>query len=185
MESNPWKFIRRREVFDNPWMQVREDEVINPGGGRNLYGNVHFKNQAIGIVPLDDHDNTWLVGQYRYTLDLYSWEIPMGGSPLDEDALTTAKRELREETGLSAARWERIMRLHTSNSITDETGYVFLARELSEGEPEFEECEKIRIRKLPLSEAVQMVLDGDITDAISAAALLKLGLQGSSRWPRA
>lgn len=175
-ESNPWQFIRSREIFQNPWFEIREDEVINPAGSVNFYGRVNFKNQAIGIIPLDDNENTWLVGQYRYVLDEYSWEIPMGGSPLGEDPLETAKRELKEETGLSAAKWHSLMRLHTSNSVTDEEGFVFVAQQLSYGETEFEETEMITVKKLPLSEAVQMVISGQITDAISAAGLLRLAL---------
>lgn len=177
-EENPWKLLQRRAVYDNPWIRVDEDEVRNPAGGLSLYGRIHFKNQAIGIIPLDEHGNTWLVGQYRYVPDAYFWEIPMGGSPYGENILETAKRELKEETGLTAARWTLLMRLHTSNSVTDEEGYVFLAEELTEGEPEFEETEDITVKKLPLKEAIAMVMDGRITDAISAAGLLKLGRRG-------
>lgn len=176
LDSNPWRFIRSREVFQNAWFEIREDEVINPAGSKNFYGRVNFKNQAIGIIPLDADRNTWLVGQYRYVLDTYSWEIPMGGSPLGEDILESAKRELKEETGLSAAEWAPLMRLHTSNSVTNEEGFVFVAKQLSQGETAFEETERITIKKLPLKDAVEMVLNGEITDAISAAGLLKLAV---------
>lgn len=169
-----WKKVSTRTVYENDWMQVREDEVINPGGGNNLYGHVHFKNRAVAIIALDDMDNTWLVGQDRYTLGEYSWELPMGGAPLDEPPLHAAKRELQEETGIRAANWEELMRLHPSNSITDELGFVFIARDLSFGETAFEEAEQLEVRKLPLADAVEMVLDGRITDAISAAALLRM-----------
>ena len=168
-----WKRLSSRTVYENDWMEVREDHVINPGGGENQYGHVHFKNRAVAIVPLDGAGNTWLVGQQRYTLDAYSWELPMGGAPLEEDPLAAARRELREETGLSAERWTELMRLHTSNSITDEYGVVYIAEELTEGEPEFEETEDLEIRKLSLAEAVEMVNTGEITDAISVAALLR------------
>ena len=169
-----WKKLSSRTVFENDWMRVVEDHVVNPGGGENQYGYVHFKNRAIAILPLDDAGNTWLVGQDRYTLGEYSWELPMGGAPPDEAPLDAAKRELRAETGLSASRWSEVMRLHTSNSITDELGIVYVAEGLTEGETAFEETEDLRIRKLPLADAVQLVYDGEITDAISVAAILRI-----------
>jgi len=169
-----WKTLDSRTVYENDWMRVLEDHVINPGGGENQYGHVHFKNRAIAIAPLDDDGNTWIVGQERYTLGEYSWELPMGGAPLDEAPLTAAKRELREETGLTANHWTEVMRLHTSNSITDEVGIVYVAEGLTEGETQFEETEDLRIRKLPLADAVQLVHDGELTDAISVAAILRI-----------
>ena len=167
-----WKKLSSRVIYDNPWMQVREDRVINPGGGENRYGYVHFRNHAVAILPVDDDGYTWLVGQERYTLGQYSWELPMGGAPLGEEPLAAARRELREETGLTAARWSELMHLHPSNSITDEFGIVFLAEDLTQGEPDFEETEDLAIRRLPLADALAMVDGGEITDAISVAALL-------------
>lgn len=173
--DNPWKTLSTKEIYDNPWITVHEHQVINPGGGNGIYGKVSFKNIAIGIIPIDEQGNTWLVGQYRYTLNEYSWEIPMGGGDMKVDALTSAQRELKEETGLSAAKWKNIMRIHTSNSVTDEEGFVFLATELTQGETEFEESEDLEILKLPLKEAIQMVMDQKITDSLSIAGLLKVG----------
>jgi len=171
-----WKLQTSKEIYDNPWLGLTEDEVINPGGGMSHYGKIHFKNFAIGIIPLDENNNTWLVGQYRYVPDCYSWEIPMGGGPLDIDPLESAKRELKEETGLTATHWEELMHLHTSNSVTDERGIVYIAKGLTEGETEFEETEDLKIIKLPLEDAVKRVMDGEITDSVSVAGLLKLAI---------
>ena len=172
--DNPWKPQSSKEIYDNPWLTLHEDKVINPGGGISLYGKVNFKNLAIGIIPLDQDNNTWLVGQYRYVPDCYSWEIPMGGGDINRQPLESAKRELREETGLIANDWQELMKLHTSNSVCDERGLVYIARDLTQGETEFEESEELLIQKLPFDEAVERVLDGEITDAISVAGLLKL-----------
>lgn len=170
---NPWQTLSTQPVYENPWISVREDQVRNPGGGAGIYGVVSMKNKAIGIVPLDSEGNTWLVGQYRYTLNEYCWEIPMGGGPAGQDALTSAQRELREETGLLAARWTQLARLHTSNSVTDEEGFVFLAEGLTQGNTEPEETEDLRLWKLPLAQALELVMSNRITDAISVAGLLK------------
>ena len=171
---NPWKPQASKKIFENPWLTLHEDKVINPGGGVSHYGKINFKNIAIGIIPLDENNNTWLVGQYRYVPDCYSWEIPMGGGPLNINPLDSAKRELKEETGLTARNWQELMQLHTSNSVTDERGLVYVARELTQGETAFEETEDLLIQKLPLEEAIERVLNGEITDAVSICGLLKL-----------
>lgn len=170
---NPWHTLSSEVKYHNPWISVREDQVQNPGGGQGIYGVVTMKNKALGIVPVDAEGNTWLVGQYRYPLNEYSWEIPMGGGLVELDVLESAQRELKEETGLTAARWTRIARLHTSNSVTDEEGFVYLAEDLTQGELEPEETEDLRLWKLPLAEAIRMVMEDRITDAISVAGLLK------------
>lgn len=171
--KNPWKTLSGEVKYDNRWIKVTEYQVINPAGGRGIYGKIHFKNKAIGIVAVDEALNTWLVGQYRYALDAWSWEIPEGGGPLDESPLNAAKRELQEETGLTAAKWSQIIRLHTSNSVTDEEGFIFLAEDLQQGEASLEETEAdMKVWKLPLKEALQMVIDGKITDSMSVMALL-------------
>ena len=169
-----WKKLKSRVVWENDWMRVFEDEVINPGGGRNQYGYVHFKNRAIAIIPLDADANVWLVGQERYTLNAWSWELPMGGALLAENPLDAAKRELKEETGLRARTWTEVMRLHPSNSITDELGIVYLAEDLTEGASDPEETEDLEVLKLPLDAAIAMVNAGEITDAMSVAGLLRM-----------
>ena len=172
--KQPWQLLDLRIVYDNPWIRVEEHRVVNPSGGRSLYGKVCFKNRAVGILALDTERNLYLVGQHRYTLDEYFWELPMGGAPPEEDTLAAAQRELKEETGISAMHWVELMRLHTSNSVTDELGLVYLATDLSFGAPELESTEDIAIRRLPLADAAAWVMDGRITDAISAAGILRL-----------
>jgi 8-oxo-dGTP pyrophosphatase MutT (NUDIX family) len=172
--DNPWTTLSVRRVYANPWLELWEERCLDPCGNPALYGKVSFRSKAVGIIPIDGEGHTWLVGQYRYCLNQYSWEIPMGGSPHPVPVLESAHRELREETGLSARRWEQILFVHTSNSVTDEEGYVFTAEDLEHGEPEFESTEKIEIRRLPLREAIRMAMDGAITDGLSVTGLLKL-----------
>ncbi|MEX2565216.1 MAG: NUDIX hydrolase [Cyclobacteriaceae bacterium] len=179
--KNPWTKLKEKPVYDNAWIKVEEHQVLNPNGNPGIYGKVSFKNRAVGIIPLDHEGNTWIVGQYRYTLDEFSWEIPMGGGPMEEEILESAKRELKEETGLTALKWTHIMKIHTSNSVTDEEGHVFLAENLREGETDFEDTEDLQILKTPFEEVLKMVLTGKITDAISIAGILKAAMifQGS------
>jgi ADP-ribose pyrophosphatase len=174
MENNPWKTVNSKKTYENPWISVTEHDVINPKGGKGIYGVVHFKNKAIGIIPIDEEENTYLVGQFRYPLNEYSWEIPEGGGPNDIDTLESAKRELLEETGLKAEKWELIQEMHLSNSVSDEKAYIFLATGLSQHEAEPEDTEDLKIKKLPFEEAYQMVLKGEITDSLTVAALLKM-----------
>jgi len=170
---NPWKRKSTHLIYENPWMSVIEDKVIRPNKSHGMYGHIHFKNKAIGIIPVDEEFNTWLVGQYRYTLNEYSWEIPTGGVPLDEDTLDGAKRELREETGLTAKKWTKLLKIHTSNSVTDEYGYIFIAQELTQGEMDWDETEELQIKKIPLKQTLQLVMDNEITDSLSICGILK------------
>ncbi|MEM0938203.1 MAG: NUDIX hydrolase [Bacteroidota bacterium] len=174
LEKNPWVTHTTKIIYDNPWIAVREHDVTNPGGGKGIYGVVHYKAFAIGIIPLDQELNTWLVGQYRYPLHEYSWEIPMGGGVLNVPRLDSAKRELKEETGLSAKKWTELCKIHLSNSVSDEVGYAFLAEELTQGETAFEETERLKIKKLHLKEVVEMCEKGKITDSLSVAAIYRL-----------
>lgn len=172
--KNPWKILSEKKIYENPWIGLNEYQVINPGGGKGIYGKVHFQNLAIGILALDEDYNTWLVGQYRFPLNQFSWEIPEGGGPLEEDPLKSAQRELLEETGISAASWVEIQRMHLSNSVSDELAIIYLARDLSFGESNPEETEQLTIKKIQFDEAFNMVMSGEITDSMSVAAILKV-----------
>ena len=175
-KTGGWKTKSTNVVYENPWIKVSHEEVITPKGTDGIYGVVHFKNTAIGVVPIDDEGNTWLVKQSRYALNQYTWEIPEGGCPYGEEPVNAAKRELEEEVGLQARHWEQLMTMHLSNSVTDEFCVVFVARDLFAGTQQLESTEDIEYKKLPLVDAIEMVKSGEITDGISVAALLRIAL---------
>ena len=174
-ESNPWTTLSSREIYCNPWIRIREDQVLKPDGNPGIYGVVEYRNRAVGVVPIDDDLHTWLVGQYRYTLDRYEWEIPEGGCPEGESLEACARRELLEETGLVAASLEPLMLdLQLSNSVSNETAHLFIARGLTQDRPQPEATEQITIRRLPLMDAIDMAATGQIRDAMSVIALLAI-----------
>jgi 8-oxo-dGTP pyrophosphatase MutT (NUDIX family) len=175
-QHNPWTILDQKMIYENPWIELTEFQVINPTGGKGIYGKVHFKHKAVGVIPLDEDWNCWLVGQYRFTLNQYSWEIPEGGGEMDEDPLEAAKRELLEETGLTATHWTKILTMHLSNSVTDEWSVIYLARGLKENEARPDETEKLVIKKIAFDEAVRMIEEGLITDAMAIAAIQKIQL---------
>jgi len=170
---SPWTTRGSRRVYDNPWITVREDAVTRPDGSDGIYGVVSMRNLALGAVALHDDGTTVLVGQFRYTLDAWSWEIPEGGGDPAADPLEEVARELREETGLSAGSWTGLGELHTSNSVCDERALLYLATDLTQGEADPEGTEELVTWRLDLGEAVAMALDGRITDAMSVAGLLR------------
>jgi 8-oxo-dGTP pyrophosphatase MutT (NUDIX family) len=174
-QKNPWTTLSSREIYLNPWIRVREDQVLKPNGSPGIYGVVEYRNRAVGVVPIDKDGYTWLVGQYRYTHNRYEWEIPEGGCPEGESLEDCARRELLEETGLVASELEPLLLdIQLSNSIGDETAHLFIARGLTQETPQPEDTEQIAIRRLPLSEAIQMAATGQIRDSMSVIALLFL-----------
>jgi 8-oxo-dGTP pyrophosphatase MutT (NUDIX family) len=175
-KNNPWKTLQSTQVYESPWICVHHHEVLNPAGNEGTYSVVHFKKLAVGIVPLDEENNTWLVGQYRYPMDSYTWEIPEGGGERDLTPLVSAQRELLEECGLIANQWKMIQELQLSNSATDEVAYLFVAKGLEYTQAQPEETEQLVIKKLPFYTVYQMVIDGNITDAMSVAAILRVKL---------
>ncbi|MCS7153383.1 MAG: NUDIX hydrolase [Bacteroidia bacterium] len=170
--ENPWQTLSSRLIYENPWIALREDKVIDPSGKPGIYGVIHYKNLALGVIPIDAEGFTYLVGQYRYPLGQYSWEIPEGGGRLDRDPLTEIQRELLEETGLTARCWQLLLRMHLSNSVSDELALIYLAWDLSVGIARPESTEKLQVLRLPLMEAIEWVHRGKITDSLSVAGLL-------------
>jgi 8-oxo-dGTP pyrophosphatase MutT (NUDIX family) len=183
--ANPWTTLESRPIYENPWIAVREDQVLRPDGHLGIYGVVHFKNKAIGVLPVDDDGHVWLVGQHRYPLDAYSWEIPEGGGPEGEAPEETARRELREETGLIAGRIEFLGRSHLSNSVSDEVAYLFRATELTHGPSEPEGTERLQVRRFDWATAWSMLQEGRITDSMSVIALLYEAFRRASGGPTA
>jgi 8-oxo-dGTP pyrophosphatase MutT (NUDIX family) len=180
--ESPWTTLDGRVVYDNPWIRVREDQVLRPDGKPGIYGVVEFKNRAVGVLPVDDDGGVWLVGQYRYTLSAYSWEIPEGGCPVDESPEQTARRELLEETGLSAARLEPLGGpVHLSNSVSNEIGWLFRATGLVRGTSQPEGTERIQVRRFSWQEIQSRLARGEITDSLSVIALLYETVRRSGR----
>ena len=175
-QQNPWTIVAEKNIYENPWIKITEFDVINPSGGKGIYGTVHFQSLAIGALALDENLNTYLIGQYRFPLNQYSWEIPEGGGSFGIDPVESAKRELLEEAGLVASEWTKILDMHLSNSVTDEYALIYLARNLTQHIASPEETEQLQVKKLPFEEAYQMVERGEITDSMSVAAILKVKL---------
>lgn len=171
-QRGSWRQLDQKMVYENPWISVTHENVLTPAGTAGIYGVVHFKSHAVGVVPLDDDGCVWLVKQFRYPLNQYSIEIPEGGSLLGDDMLQAAKRELREETGLTASMWTHLLDLHTSNSVTDESGLVYLAQGLTKGEMDLEVTEDIEVLRVPLTEAIDWIFAGKITDSLTIMGLL-------------
>jgi 8-oxo-dGTP pyrophosphatase MutT (NUDIX family) len=173
----PWTRHGRRVAYENPWITVYHDEVTRPDGQAGIYGVVHFANVAVGVVAIDEQDRVAMVGQHRYTLDAISWEIPEGGSPHAEDSLEGARRELLEETGLTARTWREIGRYQLSNSISDEAAVVYLATDLAHGTATPDGTERLEFRWLPFDEVMAMIASGEIEDALTVLPLQALALE--------
>ena len=173
-DQNPWTTLSVAERFDDPWIRVEEHAVATAAGERRGYGVVRFKKRGVGVVPIGAEGHTLLVGQWRYPLGRYLWEIPAGGHTPDEDPLRAARRELREEAALTAGSWREILRMDMSTAITDERVACFLAWDLDGSEPEPDPQEVLAVRRLPFAEAVELVWRGEITAAVSVASILKV-----------
>ncbi len=167
----PWRRRSRRVAYENPWIDVWQDEVDRPDGSAGIYGMVHFHGRAVGVVAIGDDGRLLLVGQHRYALDEYSWEIPEGGVEPSESLEAGARRELREETGHTAARWRQVARVTLSNSVTDERGALFLAEDLTAGTPEPDPSEVLEVRWATLDEVLAEIAAGEIHDVLTIAGV--------------
>ena len=176
VNAGPWIRHSRRIAYENPWITIWHDEVTRPDGEPGIYGVVHFANLAVGILAIDETGRVLLVGQHRYALDAYSWEIPEGGVPIGETALEGAQRELREETGIEAATWRELARSHLSNSVSDELAIVYLATSLTAGAATPDGTEALDVRWLPFDEVLAMTLDSRIMDALTILAVQRAAL---------
>ena len=174
LESNPWTTKSESLRYENPWIRLEHHEVITPGGSDGIYGVVRFKNLAIGILPLDENYNTWIVGQFRYPHKKYSWEMPEGGGSLGLDPIESAKRELLEECGLKAQKWQLVQKMDLSNSVSDEEALIYVATGLSEHKALPEDTEQLVVKKIPFSEMFTMVLNDQIHDSMTVAAVFKV-----------
>jgi len=172
----PWRRLTSDVVYENPWIRVHHEKVLTPAGTPGIYGRVHFRNQAIAIVAIDADEHVFLVKQFRYARGEYSLEIPKGGGARDVDPLEIAKRELKEETGFTAAKWQHLLQVQISNSVTNQDGHVFVAEQLMAGEQSLDDSEDIEVFRVPLADAIAMACDGRITDDFSVVSLLRVAL---------
>lgn len=179
-DPSPWRRLTRRTAYRNPWIEVWEDGVVRPDGRPGIYGVVHFDHLAVGVVPIGGDGRVLLVGQWRYALDRWSWEIPEGGGDPDEPALDAARRELAEETGYAAREWRELARVHLSNSVTDEEAVLFVARGLEAGAASPDGTERLELRWVPFDEAAAMCRDGRVTDVMTVVAIQRLELERAS-----
>jgi 8-oxo-dGTP pyrophosphatase MutT (NUDIX family) len=173
---NPYRVTDRKVLFDSPWIRLREDRIEHRCGGKRQYAVCGFRRTACGVLALDEQDRVVLVGQWRYPLETYSWELPEGGGEEWETPLETIQRELEEEAGLQAALWEPLSFFHTSNSSTDEEVFLFLAQDLAPagGGHGPEDTEELACLREPFDACVARALSGEITDSLTVVALLTL-----------
>ncbi len=175
-ERGPWRTKSEELKYETNWISIHHHEVIDLSGKDGIYGVIHFKNIAVGMLPIDEHGYTWIVGQYRYPIEAYSWEIPEGGGKRDADPIVSARRELKEETGIVAKKWTKILEMDLSNSASNERAIVYLAQDLQFEEAEPESTEDLQVKKLHFHELLEMVLKGEVRDAITVATVLKVEL---------
>ncbi|HWA00285.1 MAG TPA: NUDIX hydrolase [Caulobacterales bacterium] len=172
-DGDPWQIVRVRRSYETDWFAVDDHDVINPAGKPGHYGVIRVRRPAVGVLPIEADGRVHMVGQWRFPLKRYSWEMPEGGAEPDEDVELCARRELEEETGLEAGRLQKILEMDLSNSLTDERATLFLATDLTAGEAQPEEVEVLRRQVAPFREILERVVDGRIRDGLTVAAVLR------------
>ncbi len=175
-EKNPWTTLSTEKIYDSPWIGLTKHNVLTPNNTPGTYSVIHFKNIALAVLPLDKDYNTWIVGQYRYPINQYSWEVPEGGGKRNVPPIDSAKRELLEETGITANKWTKIQELHLSNSASDEFGILYVAQDLSFGESHPEDEEELVSKKIHFDELYKLVEEGSITDSLTVTIVLRVKL---------
>lgn len=179
---NPWITNSSRVVYQNTWISVREDQVIRPDGNPGIYGVVEIR-PSVGVLAMNDREEVVLVGQWRYAMNRYSWEIPRGGShPGETDMLAVAQRELMEEAGVVASDWEPLGKVDICNGVANDVQSLFFARGLSATNRQLDPEEEIALEWRPFETVLSMAMDGRITEVCSIAAILKVALlRGNAR----
>lgn len=171
--GNPWIVKGVTHAFENDWFRIDEHDVIRPDGEKGYYGVIRIRRLAVGVLPIDADGRVHLVGQWRFPLARYSWEMPEGGAEPGEDARACAERELAEETGLRAAGWMQVLEMDLSNSLTDERAVMFIATGLRAGEAAPDETEVLKTRSAHFLDVLARVADGRIRDAMTVATVLR------------
>lgn len=175
--KGPWTVLSSNTVYENNWISVEHSDVLTPAGKPGIYGVVRPKNYAIAVLPMDKDYNCWIVGQYRFSTGSYEWELAKGGCLIGtEGPMEAGKRELREETGIVASTWQRVLVSNLSNCFSDEVSFSYLATNLTFKEPEPDENEKLEIKKVNLEQLVEMSLNGEINCALSQATIFAVKL---------